>query len=334
MAKRKLKAVRQLQEFKRENDLSFNELSGMLGVSVATVNNWLNGKYTPDSNNLDRIKQLLKEPNTKVYPIAEEVKELEAYRVTHGMSYAELERVSGIDGKSFNKWVRGVNNITENSLKRVKDFLNMVRTQQASIEITLDSRVVAEKFDVRHADLMRDIETYIGYLQSEAIRSKADDLGMNLENEHLRSLNYFIPDTYKVANNRRTYPCYQITKKGCEFLANKLSGEKGALFTAWYINEFHRMKEALQSEDKPTTHPTDQKQPKQLNFNLEESPELSYIKQRVKNFDKCRDLKQCLFELLSLYRVLKVLINEEGGTLANELQRIEKKIEEEKEGRR
>ena len=101
MAKRKLKAVRQLQEFKRENDLSFNELSGMLGVSVATVSNWLNGKYTPDSNNLYRIKQLLKEPNAKVYPVAEEVKELEAYRVTHGMSYAELKRVSGIDGKSL-----------------------------------------------------------------------------------------------------------------------------------------------------------------------------------------------------------------------------------------
>ena len=180
------------------------------------------------------------------------------------------------------------------------------------------------------SDLMRDIETYIGYLQSEATRSKANDLGMNLENSHLNSLNYFIPDTYKVANNRRTYPCYQITQKGCEFLANKLSGEKGALFTAWYINEFHRMKEALQSEDKPTTHPTNHNQPKQLKLNLEESPELRYIKQRVKNFEKCRDLKQCLFELLSLYRVLKVLISEEGGTLANELQSIEKKIDKEK----
>lgn len=307
MAKRKLKAVRQLQEFKRENGLSFNELSGTLGVSVATVNNWLNGKYTPDSNNLDKIKQLVKEPNTKVYPVAEEVKELEAYRVTYGMSYAELERVSGIDGKSFNKWVRGVNNITENSLKRVKYFLNTVRTQQASFEITLDSRVVAEKFDVRHADLMRNIETYIGYLQSEAIRSKADDLGVNLENEHLCSLNYFIPDTYKVANNRRTYPCYQITQKGCEFLANKLSGEKGALFTAWYINEFHRMKEALQSENKPTTHPTNHNQPKQLKLNLEESPELSYIKQKIQAFNDCQTLEEISEQMAKVQKIIEVM---------------------------
>lgn len=117
-------------------------------------------------------------------------------------------------------------------------------------------------------------------------------------------------------------------------IANKMIGVKGTKFTALYINEFHRMKEALQSEDKPTTHPTNHNQPKQLKLNLEESPELSYIKQRVKNFDKCRDLKQCLFELLSLYRVLKVLISEEGGTLADELQSIDKKVKEEKEGRR
>lgn len=38
----------------------------------------------------------------------------------------------------------------------------------------------------------------------------------------------------------------QITKKGCEFIAHKLTGQKGALFTATYINKFHEMKKELQ----------------------------------------------------------------------------------------
>lgn len=39
--------------------------------------------------------------------------------------------------------------------------------------------------------------------------------------------------------------CYLITKKGCEFLAHKMTGKKGALFTATYINRFHEMEQQL-----------------------------------------------------------------------------------------
>lgn len=40
-------------------------------------------------------------------------------------------------------------------------------------------------------------------------------------------------------------PCYDITKKGCEFIAHKLTGIKGTEFTARYINRFHEMEDAL-----------------------------------------------------------------------------------------
>lgn len=36
-----------------------------------------------------------------------------------------------------------------------------------------------------------------------------------------------------------------MTKLGCDFLANKFTGEKGILFTARYVKRFHEMEEAL-----------------------------------------------------------------------------------------
>lgn len=38
-------------------------------------------------------------------------------------------------------------------------------------------------------------------------------------------------------------PCFMVTKKGCEFIAHKLTGQKGTEFTARYINRFHEMEE-------------------------------------------------------------------------------------------
>ena len=40
---------------------------------------------------------------------------------------------------------------------------------------------------------------------------------------------FFTEVTYKDANNQER-PCFQITKKGCEFIAHKLTGQKGTEF--------------------------------------------------------------------------------------------------------
>ena len=53
---------------------------------------------------------------------------------------------------------------------------------------------------------------------------------------------FFTEVTYKDANNQER-PCFQITKKGCEFIAHKLTGQKGTEFTARYINRFHEMED-------------------------------------------------------------------------------------------
>lgn len=100
---------------------------------------------------------------------------------------------------------------------------------QAKETLTLDSREVAEMVEKRHSDLMRDIRRYEGFLADAEMRSQ----------------DFFISSTYiDVQGKERTN--YQITRKGCEFIANKLTGKKGTIFTARYINKFHDMENALQ----------------------------------------------------------------------------------------
>lgn len=48
---------------------------------------------------------------------------------------------------------------------------------------------------------------------------------------------YFIKSSYKDSMNRKK-SSYECTKMGCEMLANKMTGEKGILFTAKYVKRF------------------------------------------------------------------------------------------------
>ncbi len=106
--------------------------------------------------------------------------------------------------------------------------LKTIEVEGKVIPVT-DSRLVAENAGIRHTDLLRKIKGY------EEI----------LENAKVRSQNYFIKDTYKVEGNNKTYDCYQLTKLGCEMVANKMTGKKGVLFTATYVQAFNQMQERL-----------------------------------------------------------------------------------------
>ena len=93
----------------------------------------------------------------------------------------------------------------------------------------IDSREVAEMVGKEHNKLLRDIRSYIGQL-GEAEIGHTD---------------FFTESTYKTEQNK-TMPCYLVTKKGCEFIAHKLTGIKGTEFTAKYINRFHEMEDKIQ----------------------------------------------------------------------------------------
>lgn len=99
---------------------------------------------------------------------------------------------------------------------------------QNQIEQTLDSREVAEMIGKEHHKLLRDIRRYIEQLGESQI-------GFT---------DFFRESTYQTEQNKEM-PCYRITKKGCEFIAHKLTGTKGTAFTARYINKFHGMETTL-----------------------------------------------------------------------------------------
>lgn len=95
---------------------------------------------------------------------------------------------------------------------------------------TITTLEVAEMMEVEHKRLLRKLEgdkDRKGYIQ---IMTEAQ-MGLS---------DYFIPSSYRDASGREN-KCYKVTKLGCDFLANKSTGEKGVLFTARYVKRFYEM---------------------------------------------------------------------------------------------
>jgi hypothetical protein len=66
---------------------------------------------------------------------------------------------------------------------------------------------------------------------------------------------FFLESSYFDSTGREL-PCYLISKRGAEVIANKLTGEKGVLFTFAYVSRFNELEAAereaeIQSRSKP-----------------------------------------------------------------------------------
>lgn len=96
-------------------------------------------------------------------------------------------------------------------------------------ELYVDSREVAEMIGKKHSHLTRDIQNYEIVI---------------LQNPKLDSADFFIESSYK-SNNNNSYKHYLLTKKGCDMVANKMTGERGILFTATYVDAFYQMQEQI-----------------------------------------------------------------------------------------
>lgn len=101
----------------------------------------------------------------------------------------------------------------------------------------IDSREVAKMIDKEHFNLMRDIKGYIEILGASS-KLKTPPTKLN-------SQDFFIESVFTHPQNKQQYPCYLLTKKGCELVANKMIGEKGVLFTAAYVTRFEEMEKQL-----------------------------------------------------------------------------------------
>nr|DAZ38761.1 MAG TPA: regulatory protein [Caudoviricetes sp.] len=96
------------------------------------------------------------------------------------------------------------------------------------IEQTITSVEVSEMVEKTHANLLKDIRRYCKQLGE-----------VNIDFS-----DFFKESTY-CTEQKKELPCYDVTKKGCEFIAHKLTGVKGTAFTARYINRFHDMEETI-----------------------------------------------------------------------------------------
>lgn len=96
------------------------------------------------------------------------------------------------------------------------------------IEQTISSLEVADMVEKRHKNLLRDIAKYTYELTELKIEPSE----------------FFRDSTYKDKTGR-VLQCFDVTKKGCEFIAHKLTGIKGTEFTAKYIDRFHTMEQII-----------------------------------------------------------------------------------------
>jgi Rha family phage regulatory protein len=106
--------------------------------------------------------------------------------------------------------------------------------KQVNDQEVMDSRDVAKMIGKRHRDLTRDIRRYISDMEEGAIL-RSHDMATSAK---LRALDFFIESSYKDAKGE-VRKCYLLTKQGCEFVANKLTGKKGTIFTATYVGLFN-----------------------------------------------------------------------------------------------
>lgn len=98
-------------------------------------------------------------------------------------------------------------------------------------QLTISSREVAEMMNMRHSDFLRKIEAFNKVFTERKIALSK----------------FWIKSEYTDLTGR-TLKEYQITKKGCEFLAHKSTGEKGTLFTVAYMDRFEQMEQALKNK--------------------------------------------------------------------------------------
>lgn len=77
----------------------------------------------------------------------------------------------------------------------------------------------------QHKHLLRGINGYI----EEMEKTGESNFGLSSKLPKINPSDFFIPSAY-INEQGKELPCFLVTKKGCKFIANKLTGEKGRTF--------------------------------------------------------------------------------------------------------
>ena len=103
---------------------------------------------------------------------------------------------------------------------------------------TITTLEIAEMMEVSHKEILRKLD---------GGNDRKGYVPIMTENQMVLS-EYFIGSVYKDGSGKSN-KCYEVTKLGCDFLANKFTGEKGILFTAKYVKRFRDMEIVINSSE-------------------------------------------------------------------------------------
>lgn len=108
--------------------------------------------------------------------------------------------------------------------------------------VTISTVEVAEMMEVRHSDILQKLE---GTTKADGTVKTKGIIPVLAERKFPLS-DYFIESIYTDSSGKKN-KCYDCTKMGCDFLANKFTGEKGIIFTAKYVKRFNDMEGTIQT---------------------------------------------------------------------------------------
>lgn len=99
---------------------------------------------------------------------------------------------------------------------------------------TISSREVATMMEMTHDNFLKKVSKHTVNFNS------CTDVKINVSG-------YWFESTYKDSTGRECKE-YQVTKRGCEFLAHKTTGVKGDLFTIRYMERFEQMENHIKQQ--------------------------------------------------------------------------------------
>lgn len=161
--------------------------------------------------------------------------------------------------------------------------MNKLKIVDMNGQQTIDSRLVAEALEMQHKNLLQKIRGY-------------EDI---LEGSKFSSRQFFIPSSYLSEQNKEL-SCYMLTKKGCEMVANKMTGEKGVIFTAMYVDAFNAMEQEARL---PTSDPM-----KALELMFQATKQTSESVNKVET--RVTNLEENAFLTPSEYNLVSTRVNE------------------------
>lgn len=137
--------------------------------------------------------------------------------------------------------------------------MNELKVVSVGGKLLTSSLDVSKMISRPHSDLLKSIRGY----------------AVHLTKGNFPLSEFFIEDTYEDSTGRKL-PSFYLTRKGCDMVANKMTGENGVLFTAAYVTKFAEM------ETKQPRILTEREQLKaSMKLSLETSEEVEEIKKDV-----------------------------------------------------